>query len=493
MTDASPTGHNRKADIPHGWFGPALRIVLCLLALRLVALALTKAQLFVDESQYWLWGQELSLGYYSKPPLIGWVIRLTTAIGGDSDFWVRIAAPVFHAVTAMILGAVAAVRFGRRAAVWVAASYMTLPFVALGSILISTDTILAPFYAAALFFWLRHLDLGDLKDAVFAGVMIGCAMMAKYAGAYFLIGAVLAALVDVRFRTSWRGWIALVLAALLVLSPNLIWNAANSFVTFRHTADNVGWVEKAHWFSSLNPAGMAEFLGAQFGVFGPVLFGTLVFLLFSRHRRGRMGWLALILPPLMAVTVQAFLSRAYANWALTAYFPATVLVTAWLLAAAPRLLKLSVLVNAVICVALPVLSALPSLTLNDAPILSRYLGREEASAKILSAAHEQGVSAVVTSERDLLADLFYRVATAGPDVPQIYARPHHGRPESYYDLRHTMPADQTGNVLFIGRIAPKCYGVKPDPFDMIDNKQGAYAGQGLRLFILKAECLNAGS
>ena len=45
---------------------------------RLLALWLTPLDLFMDEAQYWLWGDELALGYFSKPPLIGWVIRAFT-------------------------------------------------------------------------------------------------------------------------------------------------------------------------------------------------------------------------------------------------------------------------------------------------------------------------------------------------------------------------------------------------------------------------------
>ncbi|MEM1101472.1 MAG: hypothetical protein AAGH73_08070, partial [Pseudomonadota bacterium] len=29
--------------------------------------------LFTDEAQYWAWGKHLDLGYFSKPPLIGWL------------------------------------------------------------------------------------------------------------------------------------------------------------------------------------------------------------------------------------------------------------------------------------------------------------------------------------------------------------------------------------------------------------------------------------
>ena len=46
--------------------------------LRLFALYFAKTDLFFDEAQYWLWSRDLAFGYFSKPPLIAWLIRLAT-------------------------------------------------------------------------------------------------------------------------------------------------------------------------------------------------------------------------------------------------------------------------------------------------------------------------------------------------------------------------------------------------------------------------------
>ena len=43
--------------------------------IRMAAITMTPLEFGVDEAQYWLWGQHLDFGYYSKPPLIGWYLR----------------------------------------------------------------------------------------------------------------------------------------------------------------------------------------------------------------------------------------------------------------------------------------------------------------------------------------------------------------------------------------------------------------------------------
>ena len=60
-------------------------------------------ELGVDEAQYWVWSQDLSLGYYSKPPLIAWIIWITHLAIGHSSFGVRIFAPIIHFLITLTL------------------------------------------------------------------------------------------------------------------------------------------------------------------------------------------------------------------------------------------------------------------------------------------------------------------------------------------------------------------------------------------------------
>lgn len=52
-----------------------LNLLLLIAAFRLVALAANATDLFMDEAQYWAWSRDLALGYFSKPPLIAWIIH----------------------------------------------------------------------------------------------------------------------------------------------------------------------------------------------------------------------------------------------------------------------------------------------------------------------------------------------------------------------------------------------------------------------------------
>lgn len=466
------------------WLRPALLIVAAVTLWRVAGLAVAQTDLFVDESQYWLWGRSLDWGYYSKPPLIAWVIRAFTWAGGDSPFVIRLPGPLFHAATALILG-VAAERWGMRAAFWTAVSYVTVPFAAVGSALISTDTIMAPFYALAVLYWLRLTETRRARHALLAGAAAGTGFLAKYAAVYFLGGAALAALLPA-LRIGWRNAALIAAAFLAVAMPNLAWNAANGFATVGHTMDNVGWIREEPSLVRLDPAGALRFLLSQLAVFGPVLFGGLVAAA-VHPRDDRIRALALAsIPIVLLVTAQALLSRAYANWAVAAYFAGSIAAVA-VLVRRPALLRASLAVNLALTLALPVATAVaPSFEVGGKPVLSRYLGRADLSRQIIGQAGFQGAKIVVASDRDVLADLFY----TGRDSGLAFRALPTGRPpRNYYEQTYTLGPGDSGLVLAVLARPPACAGGVRPPLARLDVANGAYAGKPLAVYLVGVNCL----
>lgn len=474
------------SSIRRGWFLPAFGLVVVVVALRLLALSFDHTDLFVDETQYWLWGQRLDFGYYSKPPLIGWLLRAVTDLAGSSDpFWVRMPGAVLHGLTALILGALAARIAGARAGIWAAVLYITLPFVALGSWLISTDTVMAPFFALALLFFWRAGESRAAREGAMAGLAIGLAFMAKYAAIYFWGGAVLAMLIVPARRIGWRAFAAMAAVFALVIAPNVVWNLTHKLTTLQHTLDNVGWVRAG---AGANIASMAEFFGAQFAVFGPVAFAALLWGVTRLGDPVKRALAALSILPIVAVTVQAFLGKAQANWAVAAYFAGTVLAVLVL----PRRGRIAALaINLLACLAVPVLTIFaPVLGPADKPWMKRYLGRAELSTRILDLARAEGVP-VYAQDRDILADLFYTGrGIVGPGGVTVYApqpRPH---AHNYYEQNFALPPDAAGKVLAILPAPFACGGGDLPPDGML-NGSGTWAGKGITAYLADAECFDA--
>ncbi|MCB2129807.1 MAG: glycosyltransferase family 39 protein [Rhodobacteraceae bacterium] len=463
----------------------AVRVVVAITLARLLALAFNRTDLYVDESQYWLWGQYPDFGYYSKPPLIGWLIGAVTWVAGsDASFWIRAPGAVLHGATALILAAWARETWDDRTGFWVAASYVTLPMATLGSLLISTDTVMAPFFAAALLFWSRALRGGSWAMAALAGTAAGFAFMAKYAGAYFLLCAALAALLRRDGRLAPGQWAAMLVAFAIVISPNVQWNFGHDLTTVEHTMDNAKWVRGGSDFQGPSVARLAEFFLSQFAVMGPVLFAALLW----GWARGqgadirRMLWLSL--PILAIVCIQSLLARTYANWAIATYFAGTLIAVRMLADQAPALLRLSLGINGAIAVLLPLLTILaPWPVIGGKPLLARYLGQAALSAQIIDMARSGAAGTIVARDRAILADLFH---TALPSGLTVYATPPGGRPRSYYEQTFPLP-EGAGDVLFVGDTAPGCAEARMT--GRFEVKGGAYDGRDIRGWILPGKCL----
>jgi 4-amino-4-deoxy-L-arabinose transferase-like glycosyltransferase len=295
---------------------------------RLLWLAVGTTDLYPDEAQYWLWSRTPDWGYFSKPPLVAWVIAGTTALVGDGSFGVRAAAPLFHLGTSLLVYAIARRLYEPRTACWSSVTFLTLPGISVSSLLISTDVPLLFFWAASLYAFLRARDEEGWRWWLMLGVALGLGLLSKYAMAYWLLCAALFLAAERRERRHLPRLLAAAALGLAIYAPNFAWNAAHSFVSYEHTGANANLGR-----SLFHPLELAEFVLSQAGVFGPLLFGALVALVATRALRGAperiLAWFSL--PVLGIVTALSLLSRSNANWAAPAYVALTILVVAWLL------------------------------------------------------------------------------------------------------------------------------------------------------------------
>jgi 4-amino-4-deoxy-L-arabinose transferase-like glycosyltransferase len=167
----------------------ALCTIGAITAARLLWLGFQTAGLYPDEAQYWFWSRHLALGYYSKPPLVAWLIALTTGLLGDGEFAVRLSAPLLHAAAAGFVYAIGTRLYDRRIGYWSALAYATLPGVSLSAFLISTDAVLLPCWAAALYAFIRARERDATGWWAATGIAVGLGLLAKYAMGYWLLSA----------------------------------------------------------------------------------------------------------------------------------------------------------------------------------------------------------------------------------------------------------------------------------------------------------------
>src|SRR4051812_29196630 len=182
-----------------------------------------------DEAQYWDWSRQLDLSYYSKGPLVAYIIRLSCALfGHDTMFAVRFPAIVLATGTSILTYLLTLKLFrSDRLALGVVLLYHVVPMFVAGSVLMTIDPPF--FFCWALATYLTaHAVFDDRRRAwLLVGLVVGVGFLAKYAMMLWFVPALLMLASDRNARRQLRSpwpWIAVAIA-LLFLTPVLLWNA----------------------------------------------------------------------------------------------------------------------------------------------------------------------------------------------------------------------------------------------------------------------------
>ena len=345
---------------------------------------------------------------------------------------------------------------------------MAAPGVIFSTRIISTDVPLLFFWALALLAFVQLRERYSWTWSVIFGVAVGLGMLAKYAMAYFLFGFAVAAIVDPPTRALLRRphlWVAFAISA-AILAPNILWVAANDFVTFRHTEGNI-----TGGGLGFRPLGALEFIGSQFGVIGPVMMATfLLALLRPRVMSGFVGlrpadrvMIAFALPPLAIVTLVGLLSKANANWAAPAIVSVTILAVAllerrrawgWIYAT----LALGALVQGALWIGDARADRVSVALLAKPDVYNRTLGWKSLGTQVSALAQAQGARGIVAEQRDVVASLIYYAR--GTRLP-VWSSPTAPAPAHQFDIDRPLTNGAPEPLLFVSPCEfPKRYAAR---------------------------------
>ncbi len=295
-----------------------------------------------DEAHYWDWSRHLDWSYYSKGPLVAYLIRIGCALAGSwsraltgTDMLaVRLPAVCCGSLLLVSLYVLTA-RVCRResTAAAVVALALTLPIIAAGSSLMTIDAPYTCCWGWALVAGHQAVFRGSRWAWPLAGLLTGVGILAKYTMVLWLpsLGLFLLATPGCRRLLLRPGfWTAAAVAALCCL-PIIVWNARHDWVTLRHTEGHAGFDEKGvRWLGPLT------FVGLQFLLLLGFWFVAWVRAMLA-HRPGRetrpeflyLWWMS---APMFLFFLLFSLKNGGGepNWPVTAYLSGMVLTTAWL-------------------------------------------------------------------------------------------------------------------------------------------------------------------
>ena len=288
--------------------------VIIIFLIKIISLNLTTFNLFGDEAQYWLWSKNVDFGYFSKPPFLAWAIRVYTEVLGDSFISLKLLPSFVYILIAWsVYNLLENYGLSKKDSFSGSLIFLFIPAVSFSSFIISTDLFLLLFWTLSLSELIKISSKQNLRSFILLGIFLGLGFLSKYATVYFIISLLILILLDKEFRKIFSNnvlWFGLsFLIILIIITPNIIWNLNNNWVTLQHTSDNANFSN-----TKISLVRGLEFLLTQAFMLGPfMVLGGLVS--FTKIEDKQKILLVFSLPIILIVLIEAVFVRANANWA----------------------------------------------------------------------------------------------------------------------------------------------------------------------------------
>jgi 4-amino-4-deoxy-L-arabinose transferase-like glycosyltransferase len=272
-----------------------------------------------DEAYYWLWSKHLAASYRDKGPAIAWTIALGTKLFGNTVFGIRFFAVLLGAGIGWLIFDLARRLYDPRTALWCLLVALVMPMMAVGSILMTIDSLSVFFWALAVILLWRGLHSSSIWNWFWLGLAIGAGFLAKFTNGVQLccIGLFLLWSKEHRPLLFSRKFFVMCAAFLLASIPIIVWNVQTGWVHAMALHSRSG-VEDSF---GIHPAEFFRFVGEQFGVVSPLFMAGIVvaavalcfkhhedlrtrlllsqflpvyglFLFFSLNKAGKSNWIA---------------------------------------------------------------------------------------------------------------------------------------------------------------------------------------------------------
>ena len=279
--------------------------------------------LYSDETYYWLWSKKLALSYFDHPPMVAYLIKITTLFG-DSAMEIRLAAPLLMAGSAYLLYKLASVIFDERVAIYTFYIFLTSLIVQGASTIITPDVPLIFFWSLTLYAAYMYIEEGQRHYAFWMGLSTGALLLSKYTGVLLPASVIIYILLYRRTLFLDRYLYYAILLCFLVFLPVIYWNYLHDFISFKFQLGHGIAEEKV-----FHPEYFFKFVGEQLAIFHPLYLLPLLYFIIKDREIFSRKKIYLLIPFLLTLGLFVYFSafkKANTQWAVPAYLSASILL-----------------------------------------------------------------------------------------------------------------------------------------------------------------------
>ncbi len=276
-----------------------------------------------DESYYLTFAKQLQINYFDHPPLVAVWIKLFTANLSlqNNLFFIRLGSFAGCAISSYFMyKTIHAIASSRAAYIGVFLYNISFYASVTAGVFITPDMPQMVFFTSSLFFITRILaDENKMIPWLFFGVCAGFSIMSKVHAVFLWGGVFFYALF---YRRAWfinKGLYISAFVTAVVISPILIWNIQNDFITFRFHGERVV-VNKD---SGMHLMGLIREIIGQLIINSPFLIGAVVFF-FSKKYASKANqplvvFKLIAIPLLMIIFLISLFRTSLPHWSGPAY------------------------------------------------------------------------------------------------------------------------------------------------------------------------------
>lgn len=327
-----PSDAPGNITFPKGFTAPNYNLsLICLLLVKAAAILFVIFQAGIglgpDEAQYWLWSEDLSWGYYSKPPGIAWEIFFGTSLFGSTEFGVRFGAMMLGfgiPLSVYLLAHCCGLKHGT--AFWAGAIMAFAPIGIIASFIATTDAGYIFFWTLAAAAMAYKLQRNQKPFYSLIGLLILFGALFKWTIYIFWI----VVLVYGYFQPKVRSLkiIPGILISLLGFLPSIYWNMTHQWATFRHVCTQIAGGQGS-WFHG----NFFDFIGAQIALLSPVFFALLILAYVDLWRKWKtvsraIQFCAVATCAIFVYWIFSLFMKMQGNWCAFAY-PTAVVIICW--------------------------------------------------------------------------------------------------------------------------------------------------------------------
>jgi 4-amino-4-deoxy-L-arabinose transferase-like glycosyltransferase len=205
--------------------------------------SLWPAALHWDASEAALWAQHFAFGY-KHPPMTAWLFAAWFAIFPRADWAAHLLAVIISAATLAMSWRLSRDHLDKYRALFGLAALSLIPLFTFKATELNAGTVMMPFWAAALLFYLRARRGLGVWNALLAGAFASLTMLGKYWAIYLFAGMAVAAVAGADARRFWRSPVPYLMAvgAAVVIAPHLYWyisqNGGSNYQFMRESVMN---------------------------------------------------------------------------------------------------------------------------------------------------------------------------------------------------------------------------------------------------------------